>query len=194
MFGLLSSEPLRSTLDWNAVRFYFGDERCVPPDDPDSNYHMARTNLFEPLGIPETNVNRMRGEDPPQAAAITYEALITTSLGNPPSFDLVLLGMGPEGHTASLFPGTISKLDPKRFVVTTFGGSPKVDRITLTPRAINAARAILMVTGGESKAQALGEVLAGARDPDLYPAQVLNPERGTLTWLVDRSAAKGLAP
>lgn len=193
MFALLAAQPMRRGLDWSTVRFYFGDERCVPPDHPDSNYGMARQNLFEPLGIADANVYRMRGEDPPQKAADAYEALLRKNLGDLPSFDLILLGMGPEGHTASLFPGTFAQFDPNRLVATTYVEKLNAHRITLTPRTINAARAILMVTGGEAKAQALAEVLAGARDPNVYPAQILSPEHGTLTWLVDRAAAKGLA-
>ena len=193
MFVLLSAEPMRGQLQWNLVRFYFGDERCVPPDHADSNYGMARKNLFEPLHIPDSNVYRIHGEDPPQEAAGEYEGVLRKTLGDVPVFDMIMLGMGPEGHTASLFPGTFEQFDPKRFVVTTFIQKLNAHRVTVTPRTINAARAILLVTGGEAKAEALAEVLAGVRNPELYPAQILNPEHGTLTWLVDRAAAKGLS-
>jgi 6-phosphogluconolactonase len=194
MFALLAAEPMRSHVDWSTVRFFFGDERCVPPDHPDSNYGMARKNLFDPLGIPAENVHRMRGEAPPEEAALEYQAILLKQLGDEPVLDLIFLGMGPEGHTASLFPGVFSQFDPQRWVVTTYIEKLSANRITLTPRAINAARAVVLVTGGEAKAEALAEVLAGARNPDLYPAQILNPQHGSLTWLVDRAATKGLSP
>lgn len=193
MFALLAAEPRRRDVDWQHVRFFFGDERCVPPDQPDSNYGMARANLFEPLGISTEHVYRMHGEAPPQQAADEYEAILRETLGDPPVLDLIFLGMGPEGHTASLFPGTFSQFDPKRLVATTYVEKLKANRVTLTPRAINAARAILLVAGGESKADALAHVLAGPREPDVYPAQILSPQNGSLTWLVDRAATAGLA-
>lgn len=193
MFALLSARPLSERVDWKSVRFFFGDERCVPPDHPDSNYGMARQHLFSKLGIPDTQVYRIRGEAPPQEAADEYESILIRTLGDEPVLDLVLLGMGPEGHTASLFPGTFAQFDPNRFVVTTYVEKLNAHRVTLTPRAINAARATLVAAGGESKADALAHVLTGPREPNVYPAQVLNPMHGTLTWLVDRAAAEGLA-
>jgi 6-phosphogluconolactonase len=194
MFALLAAEPLRSQVDWASVRFFFGDERCVPPDHPDSNYGMAKKTLFDPLGIPAQNVHRMHGEAPPDEAALEYQGVLLKALGETPVLDLIFLGMGPEGHTASLFPGVFSQFDAQRWVVTTYIEKLSANRITLTPRAINAAGAIILVTGGEAKAAALAEVLAGARNPDLYPAQILNPQYGSLTWLVDRAATKGLSP
>ncbi|MBV8074029.1 MAG: 6-phosphogluconolactonase [Candidatus Eremiobacteraeota bacterium] len=191
-FDLLVAEPYRSKLDWSAIFFYFGDERCVGPDDPDSNFGMAREHLFGPLGIASEHVYRIRGEQPPQRAADEYEATLRSTLGDSPVFDLVNLGMGPDGHTASLFPGTLGQIDSKRLVATTFVEKLNTHRVTLTPRTINNARAILVAAGGEGKAASLAQVLAGPRNPDLYPSQMLNPENGTLTWLVDRAAAKGL--
>ena len=193
MYGRLAAEPLRAKVDWDAIRFYFGDERCVPPDHPDSNYGMARQYLFTPLGIPDDRVYRIRGEAEPQAAAAEYEDVLRRTLGSEPALDLVFLGMGPEGHTASLFPGTFQQFDAQHLVVTTFVEKLHANRVTLTPYAINAARAIVVVAGGESKADALAHVLSGAREPDVYPAQILSPRHGTLTWLVDRAAAGGLS-
>ncbi len=100
MFALLAAEPLRSRVDWGSVRFFFGDERCVPPDHPDSNYGMAKKNLFDPLYIPATNIHRMRGEAAPEEAALEYQAILLKELGERPVLDLIFLGMGPEGHTA----------------------------------------------------------------------------------------------
>ena len=192
-FDLLSVSPRREQVDWQFVRFYFGDERCVGPDDPDSNFGMARAHLFEPLGVAPETIYRIRGEDPPEKAAAEYEALLADSLGPAPVFDLVNLGMGPEGHTASLFPGTFSQFDPQRVVVTTYVEKLKAHRVTLTPKTINAARTIAVAAGGASKADALAEVLQGARNPDLYPAQILSPASGKLLWIVDRAAAAKLA-
>jgi 6-phosphogluconolactonase len=193
MFDQLKVEPLRSEVDWSAIRFFFGDERCVPPDHADSNYGMAREHLFAPLGIPGDRVFRIRGEIEPQAAADEYERVLRETLGDEPTFDLVFLGMGPEGHTASLFPGTFQQFDAGRLVATTYVEKLHANRVTLTPRAINGARAIVVVAGGDSKADALAHVLTGPREPDVYPAQILNPRHGTLTWVVDRAAAGGLA-
>jgi 6-phosphogluconolactonase len=192
-FDLLAAAPLRERTEWKRIRFFFGDERCVGPDDPESNYRMAREHLFEPLAIAPETIFRIRGEDPPQEAADAYERLLRATLGELPVFDLLMLGMGPEGHTASLFPGTLGQIDPSRLVATTWIEKFGVHRITLTPRTINAARAIVVAAGGESKADALAQVLEGPRNPDLYPSQVLNPASGTLTWIVDREAAKRLA-
>ena len=193
MYALLRESPMREQIDWESVSFWFGDERCVMPEHPDSNYGMAHTNLFEPLELPEEWVYRMRGELDPVDAAGEYEDQIKKMLGPNPTFDLVLLGMGPDGHTASLFPGTLEGIDPDWLVTSTFVEKLKSHRITLTPRAINGARAILVVVGGANKADALAHVLTGPREPNVYPSQVLHPEHGTLTWLVDRAAAKGLS-
>ena len=192
MYALLREEPMRGKLDWEKINFYFGDERCVMPDHPDSNYGLAHQNLFEPLELTEEWVYRIRGELDPVDAAGEYEDLIKKMLGPNPVFDLILLGMGPDGHTASLFPGTLDKIDPDWLVSSTFVEKLNSHRITLTPRAINGARAILVVAGGANKADALAHVLTGPREPNVYPSQILHPEHGTLTWLVDRAAAKGL--
>lgn len=191
-FDLLAANPRRAQVEWKSVRFYFGDERCVGPDDPESNYGMARTHLFEPLEIAPETIYRIRGEDPPEQAAADYEKLLRETLGDRPAFDLVNLGMGPDGHTASLFPGTLGQIDPSKLVAATWVEKFKAHRITLTPRTLNAARAILVAAGGAEKADALAHVLQGAREPDTYPSQILAPVAGTLTWIVDRAAAAGL--
>jgi 6-phosphogluconolactonase len=192
MNARLAAEPRRSRLDWTSVRFFFGDERCVPPDDPDSNYGMTRETLFEPLGIPEANVERMRGEDEPQAAAAAYHDLLVKTLGARPVLDVMFLGMGPDGHTASLFPGTLDAIEVGRLAVANF--VPKFDtyRITLTPTVINAARHVTVTVAGAEKAAALAAVMAGPRNPQRYPAQLVAPTDGELTWLIDAPAAAQL--
>jgi 6-phosphogluconolactonase len=192
MNALLSAEPRRSALDWTKVRFFFGDERCVPPDDAESNYRMTRETLLDPLAIAPAQVHRIAGEDDPPSAAQAYEAVLTADLGPGLIFDLVFLGMGPDGHTASLFPGTLAAMDMSRAVVANF--VPKFDRyrITITPRVINAARHVTITAGGAEKADALAAVLHGPHLPDTYPSQLVAPVAGELHWLVDAAAASKL--
>ncbi|HEX3469403.1 MAG TPA: 6-phosphogluconolactonase [Candidatus Elarobacter sp.] len=190
--ALLASAPRRAAIDWARVMFWFGDERCVPPDDDESNYKMNRLTLLEPLGIAPSNVHRMRGEDDPSAAAADYDAILQRELGTEPVLDLIQLGMGPDGHTASLFPGTIAAIEPDKHCIAHY--VPKLDRwrMTLTPRTINAARAVMITAGGAEKADALREVLEGPRDTDAYPSQLIRPRDGELRWFVDAAAAARL--
>ncbi|HEY0614862.1 MAG TPA: 6-phosphogluconolactonase [Candidatus Elarobacter sp.] len=190
--ALLAARPRRDAVDWTRVVFWFGDERCVPPDDKDSNYRMNRETLLEPLRIDPGRVHRMRGDDDPSAAAADYDAVLRRELGEQPRLDLVLLGMGPEGHTASLFPGTVTGMDNDKHCIAHY--VPQLDkwRITLTPRAINAARNVAITAGGAEKAGALHAVLEGPRDPDAFPAQLVHPRDGSLRWLVDEAAASQL--
>ena len=190
-YALLAVPPQRAALDWAKVRFFFGDERCVPPSDDQSNYKMAREALLAPRGIGEGRVFRMRGEDEPQAAARDYAAILRRELGERPVFDLVMLGMGPDGHTASLFPGTDPLENDDLLVKAPFVEKFQSYRITLTPRAINGAREVAIATAGPEKTAALAAVLEGPRDPLHYPIQIVRPA-GRLVWLVDRIAAAGL--
>ncbi len=192
MNALLTAEPRRSSLDWTRIVFWFGDERCVPPDDPESNYRMNRETLLDPLGIASHQVHRIHGEGDPAASAADYAAVLMLELGDRPQLDLVLLGMGPDGHTASLFPGTTKAMGRTELCVAHY--IPKFDRwrITLTPHAINAARNIAITAGGAEKADALEAVLNGPRDPDVFPAQLIRPRAGELHWFVDTAAAAHL--
>lgn len=190
--ALLAAPPLRDAVDWKRVTFWFGDERCVPPDDDASNYRMNRETLLDPLGIAPERVHRMHGENDPAAAAADYDVVLRRELGEHPRLDLVLLGMGPEGHTASLFPGTVAGMPHDTFCIAHF--VPKLDtwRMTLTPRAINAARNVAITAGGAEKADALRAVLEGPREIDVYPAQTVHPHGGELRWFVDAAAAARL--
>ncbi len=190
--ALLVAPPRRAAVDWNRVVVWFGDERCVPPDHADSNYRMNRETLLDPLGIPLAHVFRMRGEDDPTAAAADYDVLLRRELGEEPQLDLVQLGMGPDGHTASLFPGTVAGIDRDKLCIAHY--VPKLDawRITLTPRAINTARNVAITAGGKEKADALHAVLEGPRQPDIYPSQLIRPPSGNLHWFVDAAAAAKL--
>jgi 6-phosphogluconolactonase len=191
--ALLIAEPRRASVDWSRVVFWFGDERCVPPNDPDSNYKMNRETLLAPLRIHTSQVHRMRGEDDPGAAAADYDAVLQLQLGECPRLDLILLGMGPDGHTASLFPGTIGAIDKDKCCIAHYVPQLGKWRITLTPRAINDARNVAITAGGAEKADALHGVLDGPKQTDVYPAQLIHPHAGELRWLVDAAAAAKLS-
>lgn len=192
MNALLAAEPRRSSLDWTRVRFFFGDERTVPPDDPDSNYGMNRETLFDPLGIPSGRVFRMRGEGEPKVSAAEYARILRTELGPQPRFDVLFLGMGPDGHTASLFPGTLAGIDDTQLVAANWVEKFSTWRLTVTPQVINAARNVVIAAGGASKADVLQAVFEGPRDPDTYPIQLVAPAGGELYWLIDEAAAAKL--
>jgi 6-phosphogluconolactonase len=200
LYELLASDTniFRADVPWGEIDFFFGDERWVPHDHPDSNYKLADDFLFGPLGISETNVYPFRttGVDP-DVSARQYEAALRDVLdarhdGDVPELDLVFLGMGDDGHTASLFPGTDVVHDNERLAAGLYVPKLSANRVTLTPLALNSAsRVLFMVTGG-AKAPALREVLEGAYDPDRYPSQVLRNSLGQVTWLVDKDAAAEL--
>ena len=189
MFEVLAARG-RGALPWDRVELWWGDERTVPPDDPDSNYGVAMKALA-PLGLDPARVHRMEGERDPDAAARDYESALVGSLGAPPVFDLVLLGLGPDGHTASLFPGSPAVTETQRWVVANPVDSPvahgKTTRLTLTAPAINAARRICFLVAGADKAKVLRAVLEGP--PGVYPSQLI----GDATWMVDAAAAKELS-
>jgi len=187
--------PFRERFPWSVAQVFWGDERHVPPDHPDSNYQMAREALLDHVPLPAHNVHRIPAEDPDAArAAARYDAELAAafalSADGLPRFDLVLLGLGPDGHTASLFPGTEVVHERKRRVAAPFVPKLSAFRITLTPPVINHAAAVLFLVSGEGKAAALAAVIEGATQVDLHPAQVVTPHDGALVWLVDRAAAR----
>jgi 6-phosphogluconolactonase len=172
-------------VDWPNVHVFFGDERTVPPDHEDSNYRMAREALLDL--VPTGSVHRMRGELPPDEAAASYETDLRQFFGGEAVLDLVMLGIGGDGHTASLFPGTPALEVTDRLVVA--NPVPKLDttRLTLTAPVLSAARAVSFLVAGEGKAEALREILEGDADPHRYPAKLVRPPGGP-TWFVDRDA------
>jgi len=193
-YELLASEAYREQLNWSKVHIFFGDERCVPPDHSESNYRMANEALISRVSIPPPNVHRINGLGDAVANASLYEDELRTFF-NPaswPRFDLVLLGMGDDGHTASLFPGTKALAERQAWVAANWVEKFSTFRITLTAPAINHAANIVFLVSGTSKAERLSEVLRGARDPTKLPSQLIQPERGSLEWLVDKAAASQL--
>ena len=186
LYELLATE-YRGALVWEKVHAFFGDERTVPPDHEDSNYRMAYEALLS--RVPVGSVHRMRGELDPREAATLYEQELRTFFDGPPRFDLVLLGIGEDGHTASLFPSTPALDVTDRFVTENPVEKLGTVRLTLTVPAINAAKKVIFLAAGEGKARALEEILEGHANPREYPAKLVRPEGGT-TWMVDRAAAR----
>lgn len=191
-YRLLAREPRRSAIDWNHVFVYFGDERCVPPDSAESNYNMAMNAFLRDVKAPPDHVHRMRGEGDPVQAAREYAKLLIETMGDLPRFDLVMLGMGADGHTASLFPGTDPLTDNDRLVRAPYVEKMATHRITVTPLVINNAAHVVIATEGKAKAPALHAVREGPYEPDTLPIQIVAPANGRLTWLVDRAAAAEL--
>ncbi len=199
LHNLLVAEPYRSAVEWEKVFIFFGDERCVPPDHPDSNYGMARDTLLTKVPIPPEHIHRMKGEDDPTQAAAAYAEELQTFFGlasaggpapeNYPGFDLVLLGMGPDGHTASLFPGTAALQERSHPVTANFVPKLNSHRLTLTAPAINRAAQVLFLVVGADKAAPLYQVLKGEYQPQVYPSQLIRPAQGHLTFLADTAAA-----
>lgn len=194
LFQLLAAEA-RDKVDWRRIEVFWGDERCVPPEDPESSYGLARGLLLDPVGIPEKNVHRIKGELEPAQAAGDYAATLK-KFASPsldwPRFDLVLLGMGEDGHTASLFPGSPLELPGATAAVTARYQNRPAARVTLTSQVLNSAHLVMFMAAGENKAATLSHVLDGKPQPGLLPAQRIHPKQGRLIWLVDKAAASQL--
>jgi 6-phosphogluconolactonase len=197
LYSQLADEPLRSQIPWEKLHFFFGDERHAPPDGAESNFRMANEALFSKGAIKPEQITRIKGEyADTEKAALEYEqalrAYFKLKVGEYPRFDLVLLGMGEEGHTLSLFPGTKALHATDRIVVRNWVGKLYTERITLTATAANhASRVIFMVTRAD-KAPALKAVLEGPYEPEQLPAQLIQPASGKLLWLVDQAAGSML--
>jgi 6-phosphogluconolactonase len=234
LFQLLAdpASPYRARIAWEAVRFFWGDERHVPPDHPDSNFRMAREAMLDHVPVPAAHVHRIAGEEPdasraaalyehdliasfhlqpdrgnvaasyaptapivPAVAAPSADPAIAAALDRPadwPRFNVVLLGLGEEGHTASLFPGSPVLGEERRLVAAPWVEAHQTYRITVTPPVINHAARVIFLVSGASKAPAVAAILAGRHQPSLYPAEVVAPGKGRLLWLLDRAAASQL--
>ncbi len=197
LYQRLASAPHRDRIDWTRVHLFWGDERCVPPTDAASNYRMAREAFIDHVPIPPAQVHRIRGEEEPEAEAARYDTLLRVALNvpgtsRPGAFDLVLLGLGTDGHTASLFPGKTAPHESARRVVAEYVDDARGWRVTLTPVALNAAHAVVFVVTGADKSVALAAVLEGPLAPDALPAQRIATGAADVRWLVDRAAASRL--
>lgn len=197
LYHILATEPYSERIDWANVQVFWGDERCVPPDHPDSNYLHAKETLLDHVPIPEANIHRIQGELPPEQAADAYEetllryfsALKSDEERDNARFDLALLGMGDDGHTASLFPGTAAIHENTRWVTALYVDKLATWRVTLTPAILNRAANIIFLVSGQAKSYTLEKVIYGSYQPDRYPSQVIHPEEGTLAWMIDEGAA-----
>lgn len=185
LYARLAAPPFASSVDWSKIHVMWGDERCVPPDDAASNYRMARDVLLDHVPVPAANVHRIHGEDDPVKAAAAYEREMRR-------IDLVLLGLGEDGHTASLFRGAVPAQDDSRWVITARAPVAPVWRVTLTPVAINAAAEVAFLVSGAAKASIVGRVLEGPRRPRELPAQLIVPPSGRVVWFLDAMAAAEL--
>jgi 6-phosphogluconolactonase len=197
-YQYLASPTLREQVDWSRVEFFWGDERPVPSDHPDSNYRMARVALLDPLHIPDEHRHRMIAEaQDMDTSAQKYQDEIARVLGvsvfgEPPALDLVLLGMGPDAHTASLFPATPALSEMRRWVVPNPVVKLDSQRMTMTPMLINLASHVFFLVVGADKATALAEVLEAHLDTQRLPAQLIRPRSGQLVWYVDKAATSSL--
>ena len=193
LYTLLAKAPFASQIPWARVHLFWGDERCVPPDHADSNYRLVRELLLDHVPIPPANVHRMPGEMDPVEAAARYEGQLREFFAPHgdgfPVFDCILLGLGEDGHTASLFPGTRAIRESARWVLGHYVDAQKGWRITLTPPVINAARTVVFIAAGSGKAAVVKEILEGPLRPDTLPAQIVRPAGGDLVWMLDREAA-----
>lgn len=189
LYQFLAEPEISTNIKWNKVHIFWGDERCVPPDHQDSNYKMVNDTLIKRIPIPVENVHRMKGEMEPSIAATEYQQeLITFFMGDRIVFDLVILGLGVDGHTASLFQDT-EALSSDQWVAANYVSKLDTWRITMTVKTINAAHQVVFLVAGEAKAKTVSYVLEEATQAQVLPAQMISPENGSIVWLLDQAAA-----
>jgi len=198
LFNLLATNA-RASLPWDRMFFFWGDERHVPPTDPDSNYRMAEEAMLSKIPVAAGNVFRVAAENPDAAAAAeayeqTLRKFFALAPGEFPRFDLILLGMGPDGHTASLFPGTSGLQEKSRLVIANWVEKLKTHRLSFTFPVLNAAACVTFLVSGTDKAPALHSVLESDVPGEQYPAKLVKPGDGKLIWIIDRAAASQLSP
>jgi 6-phosphogluconolactonase len=192
-YELLARSPHRDRVDWPKVHIFWGDERCVPPDDPRSNARLAREALLERVPLPQAQVHPILCQTSPEQAARRYEDLLRRFFaGQSHSFDLVFLGLGEDGHTASLFPGAPVLAERQHWAAAVHDAPDNLDRVTLTPAVINRAALVAFLVAGSGKAGVLRDVLQGRGELHRLPARLIRPEPGRLCWLADEAAAAGL--
>jgi len=191
LYELLAIPDYAQRIGWQHVHVFWGDERCVPSDHVDSCYRMAREALLDHVPLPPDNIRRIQGELLPDEAAAKYERILHYFFDDPfPRFDLILLGMGDDGHTASLFPGTKALDETKRWVIENYVEAKQMWRVTLTRTAINAAANVMFLVSGDGKAERLRQVIQGDHTPYMLPSQFIKPDSGELLWFVDQAAAR----
>ena len=193
-YALLASESYCSRVPWESVHLFWGDERCVPPDHPESNFHMAQETLLSRVPLPAVNIHPIPlDQGDPDSIAKVYEqnlrAFFQLKDEAWPEFDLVLLGLGEDGHTASLFPHSVALREESRLVIATTGGDPNLPRVTLTIPVLNHAKHLIWLVAGAKKASIVHKVLEDSGRSDAVPAQMLQPTKGSSIWFVDRAAA-----
>ncbi|TFG78219.1 MAG: 6-phosphogluconolactonase [Thermodesulfobacteriales bacterium] len=195
-FEILAEAPYKEGLPWENVIFFWGDERCVPPDNDESNFKMTNIALLSHIDIPASNIHRVLGEYPPTNETLRYEKVIEENVaagGNGfPSFDWIFLGMGDDGHTASLFPGASNLKEMKKICVVAEHPETGQKRVSLTFPVINNAKRVSFLVAGEAKAPVFKEILEKGANPLPYPASMVNPENGVLEWYLDKAAAPEL--
>ena len=196
-YELMTTQEYTNLIDWQNAYVFWGDERCVPPESPESNARMVRETLLNFVPVPVNHINRIHGELEPEIAAQEYEKILRGFFRNragseKPRFDLVLLGMGVDGHTASLFPGTPVLSEQTRLVAAQYIRSLNTWRVTLTPPALNAAANVIFLVAGSEKADTVKSVIEGPEIPNQLPSQLIKPENGNLLWLLDEAAASRL--
>ena len=197
LYNLLATNA-RAALPWEQTFFFFGDERHVPPTDPESNYRMANEAMLSKVPVPPANVYAMPAENPDAAAAAeayeqTLRKFFKLQKDEFPHFDLILLGLGPDGHTASLFPGSAGLQEKSRLVIANWVEKMKTHRLSLTLPVLNAAREAAFLVSGTDKSAVLREVLEGNAPGEQYPAKLVQPKDGKLIWFLDRAAASQLS-
>jgi 6-phosphogluconolactonase len=196
LYSLLASADYRGQINWRCVHLFWGDERCVPPDHTESNYSMVHEALLSKIQMPPENIHRMTGEKEPRLAASEYEdelrRFFQLSPGQLPRFDLILLGLGEDGHTASLFPGTAALNDDKHLVATVYVERLKAHRLTITLPVINTGAQVSFLIAGESKSAIVKALLGGDANPTRYPAAKIIPASGKLAWFITQDAGSRL--
>lgn len=194
IFDVLAEE-YADKIDWENIHFYWGDERCVEPTDEQSNYAMTVHHLFSKIDVPEQNIHRIKGENSPEDEALRYAELLAKNLGAPkgsPCFDLVILGMGDDGHTASIFPHEIQLWgQPQNCVVATHPSSGQ-KRVSITGDVINSAKEVIFLVTGTSKAEKVDEILHAKASYETYPATLVNPLSEKLSWFLDEAASSNI--
>ncbi len=187
------SENFEDKINWAKIKIFFGDERCVPPDNEESNYRMANESLLKNISIPKENIFRIKGENNPVKEAARYEEVLKSnlpSLNGIPQFDLVLLGLGEDGHTASIFPNQLNLFYSARLCEVAVHPQTKQKRITLTGKIINNAKHVLFLATGKNKASVLSKIIDVNNSKSAFPASLVNPKNGNLTWFLDIEASK----